>query len=294
MPGSLQSALSRLLNDDRVRVVFRMSDSDRYVDESGRRADVQPGPGQTTTAISRAGQAIALVFHDRSHADLRDVERAIGATARLAVDNERLRAETLARLDDVRASRARIVEVADATRRRLERDLHDGAQQRLLAVSYELRLAAMSSAQSPSARSLLTDAMAETQLALSELRDLAHGISPVVLFEAGLDAAVQSFADRSPIPITVECGLTNRYSDAVETSAYTVAVESVELAHEHSATFARVELIEDRNQLVVTIRHDGGRFPRGSVLPLEDRVGAIGGSVDMARGYVEARIPCVS
>ena len=123
----------------------------------------------------------------------------IGAAARLAVDNERLRAEVLARVADLRASRARIVATADGTRQRLERDLHDGAQQQLLAASFELRQACSSAAASGDAElaARLTDASEQAQQALTELRDLAHGIYPAILTEAGLEPAVRSLAERA-------------------------------------------------------------------------------------------------
>ncbi len=294
-PGSLEAALSRSLGDDGLRVAFRLSDSDRYVDELGR--DVTPAPdrGQATTAITRAGRPVALVLHDQSLADPRTLEREIGAAARLAVDNDRLRAEMLARLEEARDSRVRIVQVADAARRRLERDLHDGAQQRLLAVSYELRLASTGAAADVTEHgALLTHATAETQLALSQLRDLAHGISPAVLFEAGLLAAAESLADRSPIPVTVESTTISRYGSAVESAAYAFVTDAVELADQHAATGVHVEFVGDGDQLVLRVRHDGTAPPSAAMLPLDDRVAAIGGNTRVAAGVMEARIPCVS
>ena len=135
---------------------------------------------------------MALVIHDAALSGARELEREIGAAARLAVDNERLRAEVLAQLEDLRASRARIVEAGDSARRRIERDLHDGAQQRLLTLSYELRLArADAEADGDEALApLLAVDGEEVQAALAELRDLAHGIYPAILTEAGLGPAL--------------------------------------------------------------------------------------------------------
>lgn len=294
-PGSLEAALSQSLGDRGLRVAFRVSDSDRYVDELGRDVTPEPDRGQVTTAITRAGRPVALVLHDRSLADPRDLEREIGAAARLAVDNERLRAEMLARLEDVRGSRARIVEVADEARRRLERDLHDGAQQRLLAVSYELRLASTGPAGlSADHGALLTDATDETQLALSQLRDLAHGISPAVLFEAGLRAALESFADRSAIPVTVGSSTIGRHERAVESAAYAFVADAVELANQHAATSVHVELLGGGDQLVVSVHHDGAAPPAATVLPLDDRIATIGGTTRVMDDCMEARIPCAS
>ena len=135
----LQAALAQAVGDPELQIAYWLPDSQRYVDA---RADRSPSPrispGRTLT------RSFAMAAGLRSSPipqPLPDLERAIGAAVRLALENERLQAETLAQLDQLRASRVRIVETGDAERRQLERDLHDGAQQRLLALSYDLRLA---------------------------------------------------------------------------------------------------------------------------------------------------------
>ena len=141
--------------------------------------------GHALTLLVRDGRRVALVTHAAGVAEL---EYEIGAAVRLALENERLQAEVLAQLHDLRESRTRIVETGDAERRRLERDLHDGAQQRLLALSYDLRLArARAEAEGDvSTGSRLAEATSEAQAALGELRELAQGIHPAILTEAGL------------------------------------------------------------------------------------------------------------
>ena len=185
-PGSLGPALARSIGDDGLEVAYWLPSSQRYVDASGRTVEPAPGHGQASTAIVRNGRPVALVIHDGALTP----EREIGAAARLAVDNERLRAEVLAQLDDLRASRSRIVETADVARRRLERNVHDVAQQRLLAASFELRLAHAEAVRSSDAALLerLAIAADDTERALVELRELAHGIFPAILTEAGLGA----------------------------------------------------------------------------------------------------------
>ena len=171
------------------------------------------------TTLVREGRKIAIVSHT---AAVLDLERAIGAAVRLALENERLQAEMLAHLDQLRASRVRIVETGDAERRQLERDLHDGAQQRLLALSYDLRLAhaqARADEDAPTG-SLLTEATGEAQAALSELRALAHGIYPVILAEAGLAPAVATLAETAALPVEILNLVEERYAPAVETAAY--------------------------------------------------------------------------
>ena len=138
-PGSLQAALAQAVDDPELRIAYWLPDSQRYVDAEGRPvAEPAIRPGRTLTTLVREGRKIAVVSHT---AAVPDLERAMGAAVRLALENERLQAEMLAHLDQLRASRVRIVETGDAERRQLERNLHDGAQQRLLALSYDLRLA---------------------------------------------------------------------------------------------------------------------------------------------------------
>ena len=126
---------------------------------------------------------------------------AVGNAARLALENERLAAEVRAQLEEVRASRARIVEAADAERRRVERDLHDGAQQRLVALALRLQVASKTT---PGAAALLDEATGELQTAIGEVRGLARGVHPTILTEAGLRAAVDALAERTPLPVTVD------------------------------------------------------------------------------------------
>ena len=222
-PGALRAALARSLGDAGLIVAYQKPASGSYVDAEGRPVETS-GDGRATTPIVRNGEPVALVIHDGTLAEAGTFEREIGAAARLAVDNERLRAEALSQLVDLRASRARIVEAGDSARQRIERDLHDGAQQRLLAVSYELRLAradAEAAGDEPLA-ALLAAGVAEVQSALADLRDLAHGIYPVVLAEAGLGPALWTLADTAPLPVTVGDVPGERLPPPVERAAYAV------------------------------------------------------------------------
>jgi signal transduction histidine kinase len=218
-PGSLQAALAQAVGDPKLRIAYWLPDAEHYVDANGRPV-AQPvaAPGRAVTTLVRDGRQIAVVAHT---AALPDLERELGAAVRLALENERLQAEVLAQLEDLRASRVRIVETGDAERRRLERDLHDGAQQRLLALSYDLRLA-RASAQADGDNqtgSLLTQATGQAQAALDELRELAHGIYPAILTEAGLAPALATLADAAPLPVEIVAATDARYPAAVETAA---------------------------------------------------------------------------
>ncbi len=204
---------------------------------------------------------------------------------RLTDVNARLRREVEAQLEEVRASRARIVEAGDAERRRVERDLHDGAQQRLVSLSLELRVArnAVGDDADPAVRRTLERAADEATAALAELRDLALGIHPLILTESGLGAAVESLADRSPVDVTVDVG-PERYPTAVEGAAYFVISEALaNVAKYANATSARVRVRPFDDHMTIEVEDDGvgGADPRsGSGLSgLRDRLAALDGTL---------------
>jgi DNA-binding NarL/FixJ family response regulator len=231
-----------------------------------------------------SGQGLAALV------DERELERALGSAAKLAVENEALRAEVLAQLHDLRGSRTRIVEAGDAERRRLERNLHDGAQQRLLALSYDVRLARAEAAEEELA-ALLDAAGDETDAALDELRDLAHGIYPAILTEAGLAAALETLADEAPLPVEVGDVDAARHAPAVETTAYIAIADAIEDARGRGATFLAARVIREGDRLVITAEDDG--VPRGSrLVHVADRVGALGGSLDVGEKSLRAEVPC--
>ena len=191
-PGELRQALAAALGDHGIEVLYPRAGSGELIDADGRIA-AEPAPGRAVARITRRRRPLALVLHDRALLDEQELEPALGSAARLAVENEALRAELLAQVRELRASRTRIVAAGDAERRRLERNLHDGAQQQLLALSYDLRLARAGG--DAALVGLLDAAGEETTAALEELRELAHGIFPAILGEAGLAPALATLAD---------------------------------------------------------------------------------------------------
>jgi signal transduction histidine kinase len=290
-PGSLEAALARAVGDPELRMAYWLPDSGRYVDPRGNLvAEPVAGLGRSVTALVRDGREVAVVTHSASVADL---EREIGADVRLALDNERLQAEVLTQMVDLRASRARIVETGDAERRRLERNLHDGAQQRLLALSYDLRLAAAAAQTDGEAdtASLLADATAEAQAALGELRDLAHGIYPAILTEAGVASAIATLADGAPLPVEIAETDEERYPAPVETAVYLVVAEAIEDAAAREASYVTLSLLRDGDRLVVSVEDDGSERI-SPMVHLADRVGALGGSLDVEPRKVRAEVPC--
>jgi signal transduction histidine kinase len=290
-PGSLESALAGAMGDPGLRIAYWLPASGRYVDAGGHPLE-EPiaASGHAVTPLVRDGRRVALVTHA---AALTDLERELGAAARLALENERLQAEVLAQLHDLRESRARIVETGDAERSRLERDLHDGAQQRLLALSYDLRLAG-SAAESDGdleTASVLAEATGDAQAALGELRDVAHGIHPAILTEAGLAPALSSLAETASLAVEIGETVGERYVASVEITAYHVVAEAIDDAARRGGTYAAVAAIRDDGRLVVTV-DDDGCARTSEPIHLADRVGAAGGSLEVGPTTLRAEIPC--
>jgi signal transduction histidine kinase len=293
-PGTLRDALALAVGDPALEVAYWLPGAQRLVDGRGRPVEAPvPGRGRAATPIVRDGRPVALVVHDAALLEGPALESEIGSAARLAVDNERLQAEVLAQLEDLRASRARIVETGDAERRRLERDLHDGAQQRLLALSYDLRLARATAEGDgdPELVTLLAAAGDEAQTALGELRELAHGIYPAILAEAGLAPALATLVDEAPLPVELDEVPPERYSAPVETAAYLTVTEAIADAVGREATFVSVDVVREDAELVVQVRDDGAAGT-STLLHIADRVGALGGSLEVGPHSLRAEIPC--
>jgi signal transduction histidine kinase len=290
-PGSVQAALAQAIGDPELTIAYWLPASDHYVDANGRPvAEPVARPGRGVTALVRDGHQIAVVAHTAALANL---EPELGAAVRLALENERLQAQALAQLDQLRASRVRIVKTGDNERRRLERDLHDGAQQRLLALSYDLRLArAQARADGDShAGSLLTQATDQAQAALEELRDLAHGIYPAILAEAGLAAALTTLADAAPLPVELHDVAQGRYPDAVETAAYLLVAEALDDATGRGASHAAISAVKDGGRLVIMVQDDG-TDRSSSMVEMADRVGALDGRLAVEPTRLRAELPC--
>jgi signal transduction histidine kinase len=290
-PGSLQAGLAQAVGDPELRIAYWLPDAEHYVDATGRPVpEPAAAPGRVITTLVRDGGRIAVVSHT---AALPELERELGAAVRLALENERLQAEALAQLDQLRASRVRIVETGDSERRRLERDLHDGAQQRLLALSYDLRLAraqAEADGDSPTG-SLLTEATGQAQTALDELRELAHGIYPAILAEAGLAPALATLADAAPLPVELRDAAEGRYPAEVETCAYVLVAEALQDAAGRDASHATVSVARDGGRLVVTVEDDG-TDRTSAMVQLADRVGALDGQLAVEPTRLRAELPC--
>ena len=298
--GSLRATLSRALGDDTLELMFPLDDSGQCVDAAGTETHgAVAAPGRAVTPIERGGKPIAFVIHDAG-LDSRVLEQEIGSAARLAVDNERLRAVVLAQLRELRSSRARIVEVGDTERQRLERDLHDGAQQRLLAMSYEVRLAGSAAHRAGMTELVerLAGASALAQRSIDGLRALAHGIYPAALAEAGLGPALASLSDEAALPIQIETTVTGRMPAAVEIAAYQAVSDALNAATRRGASYLRVRLAREDDILRLRVTDDS-TSPMVPLTRAADRVGAAGGTLtttttDGLAGYslIAVELPC--
>jgi signal transduction histidine kinase len=282
--GPVREMLAASLGDHSVTIAYWLPEREVFVDELGRPVHMpEPGSGMTWTAVERDGRRVAAIVHDAALDTSRELVTAAAAASSLAIDNERLKADLRARLEELRVSRLRIVEAADAARRRLERDLHDGAQQQLVGLALELRLLRRRVGD-PELESLVDDLGDRLNLALNELRELARGIHPAILTARGLGPALGALADRVPVPVEVEIAVDERYPPAVEAAAYFFVAEALtNVAKYAQATLAQVEVHRAGHELVVTVTDDGvggADMEAGSGLRgLQDRLSAVDGTL---------------
>src|SRR5437763_8185384 len=174
--------LAESLGDRTLAIAYWLPDRQVFVDESGRPVErPEPGSGRAWTSVDRGGRRLAEIVHDAELDATRELVQAAAAAAALALDNERLKADLRARLEELRASRVRLVEASYAARRRIERDLHDGAQQQLVALAVDLRLLRGRVGANPEATELVEQIEGKLSTAISELQELARGIHPGIL-----------------------------------------------------------------------------------------------------------------
>ena len=297
----MRDAIARCLGDPSLELAFWLPTTGRYVDSEGIATEPREDPARAITVLEHDGRRIAALVHDPSLLDEPELVEAVRAAASLALENAQLQSELRAQLAEVRASRARIVEAGDAERRRLERDLHDGAQQRLLGIRLALQLARGQLGDERAVDQLLADADGEVVGALEELRALARGIHPAILTDDGLEPALAALARRSPVPVELAV-CAERLPGPVEAAAYFVAGEALANVVKHGHA-SRVEIHATRTngRLVIDITDDGngGADAGGAGLRgLRDRVEALDGrlEVDSPPGVgtrVTAAIPCV-
>jgi signal transduction histidine kinase len=279
-------------------IQFVVPGEDRWVDLSGRAVGETVGEtagGRSVVLSDRSGPAVRLLLAGR--ADPGEVLAGLSPAARLALRNTHLAVLSELRLAQVRASQRRIVAASDAERRRIERDLHDGAQQRLVSVAFHLKVALAHTDPATAARLVAADH--DVHEALARLRRLAHGIFPSALAEEGLTVALRELAATSEIPTTVEAADVGRLGEQAEMAAYAAATEALNAARRSGPNrAAHIRLTQQDGKLTVQVTITPGDTAETSPMDAADRVGALGGRLDVLdtadATVFTAVIPCES
>ncbi|WP_229844513.1 sensor histidine kinase [Streptomyces cinnamoneus] len=303
-PRRLQDVLGRLLGDPSLRLGLWADEARAYLDPDGRPLrHTRPGAGLSVTPVGSPGSPSAILVHDATFDDDRELLAAVGASVRLCLENTWLRSEAAMRVRESRAVNSRILEAADRERQQLERDLHDGAQTRLVFALMALRRLDAGLSDSSDAR--LRNAVAETdrtlRMALEDLRGIARGIHPAVLTREGLGPAVTALAEQAEVPVVVSVE-PRRYAPLTESTAYFAVCEALTNAAKYARAGAvRVSARHDDGWLVVEVADDGvgGADPaRGTGLRgLADRLAALGGALRVTSPVgggtrVRVELPC--
>jgi signal transduction histidine kinase len=301
--ADLQAPLARALRDPSLRLSYWLPEFDSWADQRG---EPTPGPHpddqRAIRILHREDQPMAALTFDRALEDEHELLDAVLAAAGIALENGRLRAELRARMQELQGSRVRVLEASRQERQRLERDLHDGAQVRLVALSLELALIGEDPTTVPDLKARLQDARNTVMSSLAELRDVARGIYPAVLSGHGLAVALESLAAGAPVRVHLVVELEQRPVEAVEVAVYYVVSEALANIGKHSsANTAEVRVRRSGSMVDVEVCDDGvgGAEPSGGsgLRGLADRVEALGGRltvVSRAHGgtRVHAEIPC--
>jgi signal transduction histidine kinase len=304
-PSRLREPLARALGDPSLEVAFWIPTDGHYVDADGHQVELATADSRRAVSVLRhEGQPIAALSYDASLIEEQTFLDAVAAATRLTLENARLQAEVRAQLAEVRASRARILAAGDEERRRVERNLHDGAQQRLLATRLALQLARGELEPGDGQVSALIDeADAELSGALKDIRVLARGLHPAILSDDGLAAALATLVRRSHVPVEIVSVPGYRLPGPVETAVYFLAAEALANAAKHAAASrVRIDIHRQDGQAVVLINDDGvggaSLATGGGLYGLRDRIEALGGrfALESPPGggtQLRAEIPCV-
>jgi signal transduction histidine kinase len=301
-PADLRDALARTLRDPSLTLAYWLPEFDAYADVEGRKVELPTDGRRGLTLLEHDGTPVAALLHDPALDEEPELLSSVTAAAGIALENARLQVELRARLEELRGSRARIVEAGQRERQRLERNLHDGAQQRLVALSLELSLLEKDVGDSGEAKVRLDRARREIAASLAELRELARGIHPAVVSGHGLAVALEQLTALAPVPVRLEVGIEGRLPEALEVAAYYLVCESLANVGKYAeASSASVEIVRLHGDVVVEVSDDGiggADTERGTGLRgLADRVEALDGRLMIwspAGGgtRVRAEIPC--
>ncbi|HEX6585511.1 MAG TPA: histidine kinase [Solirubrobacterales bacterium] len=288
-PGGLEGQLADALGDPSLRLLHSLGGEPGWIDSEGHAAALPSDADRVATSVVAGGRELSVLVHRRGLLDDPGFAPEIASAARLAIEHERLHASRRAQLERLRLSRARLVATADAQRRQLERDLHDGAQQRLLTLSITVRLARRKlGGGDPALERELGAAEDELGVALAELRELAHGLFPVVLSNEGLGAALEVLAERTPRLVTGALP-EGRFAAPVESAAYFVVAEALRRGPNGEVA---IDARREGDRLLVEVRTETQLT--GEATAIEDRVGALGGALAADGHHLRAELPCGS
>jgi signal transduction histidine kinase len=302
-PYDLREPLAKALNDPSLTLAYWLPEYGRWTDQDGHPLELPASDGdRAVTVVDRDGEHLAALIHDPSLADEPELLDGVSAVAGISLENGQLQAELKARLDELKGSRGRVIAAGQRERKRLERNLHDGAQQRLIALRLELGLLGERLEGDPALRRDVEHARAEIGISLDELRAVARGLHPAVLSGHGLAVALESLAAASAVPVQLTVAVDGRLDEPIEVAAYYVVSESLANVGKHArAGSATIDVARRNGDLVVEIVDDGvggADTERGSGLRgLADRVEALGGRLRVwtPRGggtRVRAEMPC--
>jgi signal transduction histidine kinase len=302
-PTDLREPLARALRDPTVSLAYWLPRYEAWADQDGRPVTLpRPEDARSVTLIDGDGGHLAALVHDPSLDDEPQLLEAVGAAAGIALENGRLQVELKAKLQELRGSRERVIEAGQQERKRLERNLHDSAQQRLVALSLELGMYATKPAKDPEAQSQIEAARKEIAVSLEELRAVARGLHPAVVTGHGLGVALQSLAAGSAVPVKLNVAIENRLDESIEVAAYYVVSESLANIGKHAkAKTVTIDVTREGDELVVEVVDDGvggADSERGTGLRgLADRVEALGGRLRVwtpsgGGTRVRAQMPC--
>jgi signal transduction histidine kinase len=305
-PQDLRDALADAFDDPSLDIVYWLENGrGRWVSVDGREVSAPVAtPERGVTEVNEGERPVAAILHDPALQDDSAFTETAAAYALMTLDNHRLSAQTASLVREVRESRARIQSSADDERRRIEHDLHDGAQQRLVALRIKLELAAERADETRDSNAGVLRALgSDVEDALDEVRSLARGIYPAPLADRGLVEALRSAALRSSLPTTVLAAGIRRYPRDIESAAYFCCLEALQNATKHAPDAAAVVVeLSDNGDLRFEVCDDGGGFDPQTVTggvgltSMRDRVAAVGGEVTIQSrpGHgtrVSARIP---
>jgi signal transduction histidine kinase len=287
-PDEVQRSLREILDDPTLEIFWWDWEQECYVDVLSEPV-VGRVSGQVVTLVDYETRKIGANAHDLRLLERPEFLKSFVPTLRIAMERDRLHRDLVRKVDELRASRARLVKVADEERRRLERNIHDGAQQRLMVVLLALRRLEQRVAEDPELAAIVTPARQELQDAITDLRELARGLHPPRLAQYGLAAAVRAASLRSSIPVELDLELDDDLPDEIAVNAYYVCAEAVTNTVKHAqATKVWITIVKQPSALTVDVRDDGiggatidGDPDSTGLKGLVDRVEALDGRVQV-------------